>query len=132
MSSADFSADWLEERGDPRGEYLRLELAPVIDENWLETVARRYDVQLREPGPNKIAVIKEVRAITGRGLKDAKDIVDGAGEHKPYTVVKRLDRDAADRVAQQLASPRGSSGRRSRFEPSVPSTRSTRSSSCVK
>ena len=37
-----------------------------------------FDVVLKSAGANKIAVIKEVRAITGLGLKDAKDMVDGA------------------------------------------------------
>ena len=37
-----------------------------------------FDVVLKAAGANKIAVIKEVRAITGLGLKDAKDMVEGA------------------------------------------------------
>ena len=37
-----------------------------------------FDVILKEKGPNAINVIKEVRAITGLGLKEAKDLVDGA------------------------------------------------------
>ena len=37
-----------------------------------------FDVILKSAGSNKIAVIKEIRAITGLGLKDAKDMVDGA------------------------------------------------------
>ena len=37
-----------------------------------------FDVILKSAGANKIAVIKEIRAITGLGLKDAKDMVDGA------------------------------------------------------
>ena len=37
-----------------------------------------FDVVLTEAGPNKINVIKEVRTITGLGLKEAKDLVDGA------------------------------------------------------
>ena len=37
-----------------------------------------FDVVLTDAGPNKINVIKEVRAITGLGLKEAKDLVDGA------------------------------------------------------
>lgn len=108
-------ADWLEERGDPRGEYLRLELqlfqlpkrlaelAPSIDERWLETIARRYDVQLCDPGPNKILVIKEIRTITGLGLKDAKDLVEGATERKPHTIARRLERGIADQLGHQLA-----------------------------
>lgn len=37
-----------------------------------------FNINLKEAGGNKIAVIKEVRAITGLGLKEAKDMVDGA------------------------------------------------------
>ncbi|MBI4050323.1 MAG: 50S ribosomal protein L7/L12 [Candidatus Doudnabacteria bacterium] len=37
-----------------------------------------FTIELAEAGPNKIAVIKVVREITGKGLKDAKDLVDGA------------------------------------------------------
>ncbi len=108
-------ADWLEERGDPRGEYLRLELqlqkiprrlaelAPAIDESWLEMIVRRFDVRLCEPGPNKIAAIKEVRAITGLGLKDAKDIIDRASTMQPQTVISKVPREVADKIAYQLA-----------------------------
>ena len=41
-----------------------------------------YDVVLTEAGPNKINVIKEVRAITGLGLKEAKDLVEAGGKVK--------------------------------------------------
>ena len=41
-----------------------------------------FDVVLKEAGPNKINVIKEVRAITGLGLKEAKDLVEAGGKVK--------------------------------------------------
>ena len=41
-----------------------------------------FDVVLTEAGPNKINVIKEVRAITGLGLKEAKDMVEAGGKVK--------------------------------------------------
>jgi large subunit ribosomal protein L7/L12 len=41
-----------------------------------------FDVVLTEAGPNKINVIKEVRAITGLGLKEAKDLVEAGGKVK--------------------------------------------------
>jgi ribosomal protein L7/L12 len=44
----------------------------------LEQVQARFELHLLIPGLNKIAVIKEVRAITGLGLKEAKDLVDAA------------------------------------------------------
>ena len=57
-----------------------------------------FDVILKAAGANKIAVIKEVRAITGLGLKDAKDMVDGA----PKTVKEALPKEEAEKIAEQL------------------------------
>ena len=52
-----------------------------------------FDVELTEAGSNKIAVIKEVRTITGLGLKEAKDLVEGAP--KPLKQgVKKEDAEA--------------------------------------
>ena len=56
------------------------------------------DVALKAAGANKIAVIKEVRAITGLGLKDAKDMVEGA----PKTVKEGATKEEADKIAEQL------------------------------
>lgn len=50
--------------------------APVEEEK------TEFDVVLLEAGPNKINVIKEVRAITGLGLKEAKDLVEAGGKVK--------------------------------------------------
>ena len=58
-----------------------------------------FDVILKAAGANKIAVIKEVRAITGLGLKDAKDMVEGA----PKTVKEGASKeDAEKKIAEQL------------------------------
>ena len=57
-----------------------------------------FDVILKAAGANKIAVIKEIRAITGLGLKDAKDMVDGA----PKKVKEAIAKDEADKIAEQL------------------------------
>jgi large subunit ribosomal protein L7/L12 len=57
-----------------------------------------FDVVLTEAGPNKINVIKEVRAITGLGLKEAKDLVEGA----PKPVKEGVNKDEADKVKAQL------------------------------
>ena len=57
-----------------------------------------FDVILKSAGANKIAVIKEIRAITGLGLKDAKDLVDGA----PKKVKEAIAKDEADKIAEQL------------------------------
>jgi large subunit ribosomal protein L7/L12 len=57
-----------------------------------------FDVVLAEIGGNKIAVIKAVRAITGLGLKEAKEAVEGA----PTTLKEGVSKDEADEVAKQL------------------------------
>ena len=57
-----------------------------------------FDVILKAAGANKIAVIKEIRAITGLGLKDAKDMVDGC----PKKVKEAIAKDEAEKIAAQL------------------------------
>lgn len=57
-----------------------------------------FDVILQEAGGNKIAVIKEVRAITGLGLKDAKDLVDGA----PKAIKTGISKDEAAKIKEQV------------------------------
>ena len=57
-----------------------------------------FDVVLKAAGSNKIAVIKEIRAITGLGLKDAKDMVDGA----PKNVKEGVDKATADDIVAKL------------------------------
>ena len=57
-----------------------------------------FDVILAEAGANKIAVIKEVRTITGLGLKDAKDLVEGA----PKPVKQGVDKDEAAKIKEAL------------------------------
>jgi len=57
-----------------------------------------FDVMLTEAGGQKIQVIKVVRAVTGLGLKEAKDLVDGA----PSAVKEGVTREEADTVKGQL------------------------------
>lgn len=57
-----------------------------------------FDVVLADIGGNKIAVIKAVRAITGLGLKEAKDAVEGA----PTTLKEAVSKDEAESVKKQL------------------------------
>ena len=52
----------------------------------------------RPPGDKKIQVIKEVRALTSLGLKEAKDLVDGA----PKPVLEKVAKDVADKAKAQL------------------------------
>jgi large subunit ribosomal protein L7/L12 len=57
-----------------------------------------FTVVLKDAGPEKIKVIKEVRAITNLGLKEAKDLVEGA----PKEVVKDVSKDDANKFKKQL------------------------------
>ena len=57
-----------------------------------------FNVILATIGANKINVIKEVRAITGLGLKEAKDLVEAA----PKTVKEGVSKDEADKIKKQL------------------------------
>ena len=57
-----------------------------------------FDVVLASVGGNKIAVIKEVRAVTSLGLKEAKDLVEGA----PKPVKKGVSKDEADKIKTAL------------------------------
>ena len=57
-----------------------------------------FDVVLAEIGGNKIGVIKAVRAITGLGLKEAKEAVEGA----PTTIKEAVSKDEAEEVKKQL------------------------------
>jgi large subunit ribosomal protein L7/L12 len=57
-----------------------------------------FDVVLTGAGDKKIQVIKEVRALTSLGLKEAKDLVDGA----PQAVLEKVTKEAADKAKEQL------------------------------
>lgn len=57
-----------------------------------------FDVILNTHGDKKIQVIKEVRAITGLGLKEAKDLVDGA----PKPVKEGVSKEEAEKIKEQL------------------------------
>jgi len=57
-----------------------------------------FDVVLQAAGDKKIQVIKEVRALTNLGLKEAKDLVDGA----PKPVLERVPKEQADAAREKL------------------------------
>ena len=57
-----------------------------------------FDIVMSSFGANKVSVIKAVRAITGLGLKEAKDMVEGA----PITVKEGASKDEADELKKQL------------------------------
>jgi large subunit ribosomal protein L7/L12 len=58
-----------------------------------------FDVILKDAGSNKINVIKVVRAATGLGLKEAKELVDGA----PKTVKENISKEDAEKLNKELA-----------------------------
>ena len=92
------------------------ELSKLLEEKWGVTAAApvaagaaapaaeaaeekdSFDVVLTAAGDQKINVIKEVRAITGLGLKEAKDMVEGA----PKTLKEGVKRDEAEAMKTQL------------------------------
>ena len=57
-----------------------------------------FDVILQAAGDKKIQVIKEVRSLTSLGLKEAKDLVDGA----PKTVLEKVNKESADKARAAL------------------------------
>ena len=63
-----------------------------------EEEVSEVSVILASAGANKIAVLKEVRAITGLGLKEAKDLVDGA----PKAVKENIKKEDAEAIKKQL------------------------------
>jgi len=66
--------------------------APVVEEK------TEFTVMLKETGAQKINVIKVVRAATGLGLKEAKDLVDGA----PKAVKESIPKDEAEKLKKEL------------------------------
>lgn len=62
-----------------------------------------FDVVLAEAGGNKIAVIKEVRGITGLGLKEAKDLVEGA----PKSLKDGVKKEEAEEIKQKIEAAGG-------------------------
>ncbi len=76
---------------------IQLEKRDKQDE--VEPIQTQFDVVLQSvPADKKIALLKVVRALTGLGLKEAKDFVESV----PKVVQARLDKDAAEALKQQL------------------------------
>jgi len=72
--------------------------APAPGVQVVEEEKDSFDILLTGVGQQKIAVIKVVRAATGLGLKEAKDLVDGA----PTAVKEGLNKDEADKLKAEL------------------------------
>jgi large subunit ribosomal protein L7/L12 len=77
-----------------------LAAAPAAGGGGAEAAAEQdeFDVVLEAAGDKKIQVIKEVRALTSLGLKEAKDLVDGA----PKSVLEKVDKAAAEKAKEAL------------------------------
>jgi large subunit ribosomal protein L7/L12 len=71
---------------------------PAAGDGAAEEEKTEFDVVLTSPGGQKIQVIKVVRALTGLGLKEAKDLVDGA----PNPVKEGIPQEEADQIKTQL------------------------------
>ena len=83
------------------------ELSKLLEEKWGVSAAApaaaaeektEFTVMLVEAGANKIGAIKEVRAITGLGLKEAKDLVEGA----PQPVKENISKQEAEEIKKKL------------------------------
>ena len=72
--------------------------APAAGAAAAEEEKTEFDVVLKAAGANKIAVIKVVRAATGLGLKEAKELVDGA----PKNLKEGVSKDEAEKIAAEL------------------------------
>ena len=72
--------------------------APAADDSNEEEEQDSFDVVLTDAGEKKIQVIKEVRALTNLGLKDAKDLVDGA----PNAVMEGVSKEDAEKAKEAL------------------------------
>ena len=72
--------------------------APAAGAAAAEEEKTEFDVVLKAAGANKIAVIKVVRAVTGLGLKEAKELVDGA----PKNLKEGISKDEAEKIAAEL------------------------------
>lgn len=72
--------------------------APVAEAAPAAEAQTEFDVILADAGANKVAVIKVVRAVTGLGLKEAKDAVDGA----PATLKEAVSKEDAEKIKAEL------------------------------
>ncbi len=72
--------------------------AAVADAGAAAEEQTEFDVQMSSFGSNKVSVIKAVRAITGLGLKEAKDLVESA----PAAIKEGVPKDEAEEIKKQL------------------------------
>ena len=72
--------------------------APAAAPAAAEEEKTEFDVVLKDAGKDKIKVIKEVRAITGLGLKEAKDLVESA----PKAIKEGADKEESEKIKKQV------------------------------
>ena len=72
--------------------------APAAADEAEEKVQTEFDVILKSAGQSKLAVVKLVKELTGLGLKEAKDVVDGA----PKAIKEKVSKEEAEALKQQL------------------------------
>ncbi len=70
----------------------------AVTEQAVEAVQTEFDVILKLAGPNKLNVVKVVKNITALGLKESKDLVDGA----PSVVKEKISKEEAESIKAQL------------------------------
>ena len=83
---------------EPAAGAVAVAAAPVAGAAAAEEEKTEFDVILKAHGANKINVIKEVRAITGLGLKEAKDLVEAGGK----AVKEGVSKDEAESIKKKL------------------------------
>ena len=100
LELAEFIKELEEKFGVSAAAPVAVAAAPAADGAAAEAAEEKteFDVVLKEAGGNKIAVIKVVRALTGLGLKEAKDKVDGA----PQVIKEGVSKADAEEAKKQL------------------------------
>lgn len=98
MEAAELSKLLEEKWGVSAAAPVAMAAAPGAAPGAAEEEKTEFDVILKASGDKKINVIKEVRAITNLGLKEAKDLVDGA----PKTLKEAVSKDEAEEIKKKL------------------------------
>jgi len=98
VKEANELANFLEEEYDIKPAAAGVAVAAGGGEGAAEEEQTEFDVVLKGPGDKKIAVIKEVRSITGLGLKEAKELVDNA----PNPVKEGVSKEEAEDLKSKL------------------------------
>ena len=98
VEAAELSKKLEEEWGVSAAAPIAVAAAPAAGDEKAAEEQTEFEIVLQEVGSNKIAVIKETRTITGLGLKEAKDMVEGA----PKSLKKGLPKAEAEEMKTKL------------------------------